>query len=157
MQRKSPSAPAAPLPGPALPGLEPAALRLLACCRQYHGQAIGLSQLARRAGLGREECGELLHELWLCGLVWYRSATEPLLAPALRATTWRAVLLHATATPWAVARQYPVSAGIWQMESAATGFATEKAAARHAASLNYAGGLPPTPPAAPPAMLTQAA
>ncbi len=65
-----------------VPALGAAALRLLAVCRSRHGQAVGLSTLARLVGLPMERTGEELQELMYYGLVIYRSATEPLHAPA---------------------------------------------------------------------------
>ncbi|WP_210520779.1 hypothetical protein [Hymenobacter terricola] len=64
------------------PALGAAARRVLAACRQLHGTAAGLSRIASAARLPREATAEALGELTHAGLVTYRTATAPLLAPA---------------------------------------------------------------------------
>lgn len=63
------------------PAMGAAAVRLLAVCRSRHGQAVGLSTLARLTRLPMERTGEELAELRASGLVHYCSATQALWAP----------------------------------------------------------------------------
>ena len=65
----------------AAPALGTAASRVLAACRQLHGTAASLSRIASAARLHREATAEALGELTYAGLVTYRTATTPLLAP----------------------------------------------------------------------------
>ena len=65
----------------AVPALGAAASRVLAACRQLHGTAASLSRIASAARLHREATAEALGELTHAGLVTYRTATAPLLAP----------------------------------------------------------------------------
>ena len=66
----------------AAPALGAVALRVLAACRQLHGTPASLSRIAAASRLHREATAEALGELTHAGLVTYRTATAPLLAPA---------------------------------------------------------------------------
>ena len=140
--------PATPAPAPQLGAAGPAA-RLLAVCRQYHGQPVGYSKLARLAGLSRETCGDLLNELWWAGQVWYRSATEPLHAPPASAGPWYPARLADQQVPWAVVRHRPADPGHYVLEEVpGLRFATEQAAAEYAARHNPPPDTTPPPAAA---------
>ncbi|TYZ12626.1 hypothetical protein FY528_04845 [Hymenobacter lutimineralis] len=136
MRSASLTAQAAPAPGAASAApLGAVALRLLGVCRAHHGRAVGLSFLALRAGMGREQCGEELQELAAAGLVCYTSAGAPLWAPR---APWHPAPAGAFGG-WGLLREQPQGGHCYQQQAhpAGTCYPTEEAAQEAADTLNY--------------------